>query len=287
MRVAAWMFDVCKGDVGANREAALRGLEAAGKAGAELVLLPEMWPTSFLASLGDADPAATLAPHVAASLEVVEEIGARAGELGLAVAGSAYAPAGDGRLPFNRFGLWSEGRELLGYDKVHLFTLTAEHLAFTAGDRPPGAVELIGHSGASIRVAGLVCYDLRFAPVIEAARAAGAELLLVPAQWPTSRSAHFESLLAGRATESQAFVLGGNRVGEESLGRRRTPLRFEGNARLVGPDGNVRAAGDGRGEALVVGEVDPDEVREVRRQVRVVDDRREALYADWPRPGTP
>ena len=76
MRVAAWMFDVRKGEVSANREAALRGLEAAAQVGVELVLLPEMWPTSFLASLGDADPVATLAPHVAASLEVVEEIGA-------------------------------------------------------------------------------------------------------------------------------------------------------------------------------------------------------------------
>ena len=287
MRVAAWQFDVTKGDVSANRAAAERGLEAAARGGVELLLLPEMWPTSFLSSFGEADPAASLAPAVEDSLEAVAEVGERAAALGLCVAGSAYAPGPEGALPFNRFAVWSGGAEVLRYDKTHLFTLTAEHLAFSAGDAPPQAVTLEGRDGLAIRVAGCVCYDLRFAPVVEAAVADGAELLLVPAQWPDARSSHFEGLVTGRAVEAQAFVLGGNRTGREPLGRRREPLRFGGNSLLVGPDGVRRSAPGAGREALVVGEIDVGEVRELRAQVRVRDDRRDDLYRRWRSGATP
>jgi predicted amidohydrolase len=49
MRVAAFQFDVRRGDVGANLAAVERGLRAAVDGGIELVVLPEMWPTSFVA----------------------------------------------------------------------------------------------------------------------------------------------------------------------------------------------------------------------------------------------
>ncbi|MEO0649560.1 MAG: nitrilase-related carbon-nitrogen hydrolase [Planctomycetota bacterium] len=281
MRVGAWQFDVVRGDVRGNRAAAERGLEAAAREGVELLLLPEMWPTSFLSSFGSEDPVGSLAPAVEASVEALGAVGERAAELGLAVAGSAFAPGPAGELPYNRFSIQSGGQQVLHYDKTHLFTLTAEHLAFTAGEQPPRSVALEARDGRQVRVSGLVCYDLRFGPVVDAAVADGAELLLVPAQWPTTRSAHFDGLIAGRAVEAQAFVVGCNRTGTESLGRRRDPLDFGGGSLIIGPDGSRCSGKALRDEALVIGELDPEQARDLRRQVRVRDDRRDALYRRW------
>jgi omega-amidase len=282
MRVAVWQFDVARGDVAANLACVRRGLEQAAEAGVELLLLPEMWPTSFLSGWGREDPLEALRPAIEASVEAVVQAGRRAAELGLALAGSAFAPDPSGGLPRNRFSLWYDGAPRLAYDKVHLFTATAEHLAFSAGDQPPSTWELPMRAGGAIRLSGLICYDLRFAPVVEAARSEGAELLLVPAQWPSPRTSHFEALLCGRAVETQAWVLGANRTGVENFAPRRAPLRFPGNSRLIAPDGVVRAAGgQDVGEELVVGELDVELSRELRRGVRVFEDRREELYARW------
>lgn len=278
MKVGAWQFDVRRGDVAANEAAARRGVEAAAEAELALLALPEMWPTSFLSAglTGVADDA--LARAVDASEAAVERVAARASELGLALCGSAYGRAPDGGLPCNRFSLWTGGRCRTTYDKVHLFSVTGEPFAFTAGSAPPVAVDV-----GPARVAGLVCYDLRFAAVVEAARRTGADLLVVPAQWPTPRAAHWHALLVGRAVEAQAFVLGANRTGRESLGRRGRELAFGGDSAVVGPDGAVLARGGPDGaEALVAATIDPAAAADLRRAVRVEDDRRPALYRSWP-----
>lgn len=278
MRIGAWQFDVRRGAIRANRDSAERGVAAAAEAGLDLLVLPEMWPTSFLSAGGPGADGAELTAAVAASEEAIAAVARRAADAGIALAGSAYGAAPGGGLPRNRFSLWIEGRCALAYDKVHLFSVTAEHLGFSAGDAPPRAASVGG-----LRAAGLVCYDLRFGPVVQAARVAGADLLLIPAQWPSPRASHWHALLAGRAVEAQAFVVGANRVGREELGRRRRELLFGGDSAIVGPDGEVLARGAGDGaEALVWAEVDPAQAAELRRQVRVVDDRRADLYSGWP-----
>jgi omega-amidase len=222
-----------------------------------------------------------LAPLLEASDAAVASAAARAAELGLALCGSAYGPGEEGEAPRNRLTLWSQGAELLRYDKVHLFALTAEHLAFSAGERPPPTATLPRRGGGELLVSGFVCYDLRFGPLVDAARAGGAELLLVPAQWPVPRATQWRALLAGRAVETQAVVLGCNRCGRESLGRRGLGLEFPGNSLICGPDGAELAAAAGSGEQLVVAEVDWSQVGELRRAVRIADDRRPDLYRRW------
>lgn len=260
MRVAAYQFDVRREDVATNLAAARRGVEEAARAGVRLVVLPEMWPTSFPSS---AEHAPAL---VQPSLEAVEELARFAGTLGVAVGGSAFAESSFER-PFNRLHLLVDGVDLLGYDKLHLFSPTGEGLAFRGGESLPRVVEWSG-----VRIGGAICYDLRFARVTEALAGGLADLVIVPAQWPIPRIAHWRALLGGRAVETQAFYLGANRVGEEPLGRRRT-LEFSGGSSLVGPDGVVRAELTGE-SGLVIGDVDVAEVARMRRAVPVRRDRR-------------
>jgi predicted amidohydrolase len=270
MRVAALQFDVRTGDVAHNLARVERGLEDARAAAVELVCLPEMWPTSFL-------PAERLDE---ATTQAGERALARIGELSraleLVVCGSAYgAPADPSARPTNRLHVLERGEQRAGYDKVHRFSPTAEGEGFTAGDAPPRVVDT-----ALGRLSGVICYDLRFPEPARAAFLAGAELVVVPAQWPSTRAAHWRALVVGRAVENQCFVVAANRTGSAEIGRRRLVLEFPGNSLVVDPHGVVLAEGRGA-EGLVAADVDLAVARELRRRVPVLRDRRPDVYRCW------
>jgi predicted amidohydrolase len=260
MRAAAFQFDVRRGDVAANLAAVERGLDAAAERGIELVVLPEMWPTSFVA---DGDPR-EWQRETDAALARVQELSR---ELDLVVAGSASG-ASEGRAPRNRLTVFARGERVLVYDKLHLFSPTAEAESFSAGDAlPPTVATRLG------KLAGIVCYDLRFALTLRAPFRDGAEILVVPAQWPAARAAHWHALVCGRAAELQAFVVAANRTGTDLVGRRRLELAFPGNSLIAGPDGVPLAEGEGQ-DGLIVAELELERVRALRRAVPVRDDER-------------
>jgi omega-amidase len=205
-------------------------------------------------------------------------VDALARELGLAVAGSTLArspaasPVSSGEPPRNRLTLSVKGERVLAYDKLHLFSPTAEDASFSAGAAlPPTVATPLG------RIAGVVCYDLRFGPCLRAPFLAEAEILVVPAQWPAPRAPHWRALVLGRAAELQAFVVAANRTGMDKVGRRELELAVPGNSLIAGPDGTARA--EGRGEdGLVEAELDLAELRTLRRAVPVRRDERPDVY---------
>lgn len=271
MRVAAFQFDVLRGEVAANLAAVELALALAAEQKVELVVLPEMWPTSFVAEVDER--------LLAESDAAVARVGALSRTLGLTVAGSAFATPADaapGTPPRNRLTVFVRGERVLTYDKLHLFSPTAEHEGFSAGDALPPTVAL-----GALKLSGCVCYDLRFGAGLRAPFLAEAELLVVPAQWPGSRATHWRALLCGRAAEHQAFVVAANRTGRERVGRRGLPLEFNGNSLVVGPDGGVRAEGHGE-DGLVTAELDFEELHSLRRAVPVRRDERQDLYGRLP-----
>jgi len=267
MRIGAFQFDVLRGEVARNLAEAERGLRLARDAGVEIVCLPEMWPTSFVADGAEE----RWLEESEAAVERVRELSA---ELDLVVCGSAFGRRAEGPLWTNRLTVHDGGREVLVYDKVHLFSPTAEHLGFHPGTAPPGTVSVRG-----VRLSGVVCYDLRFARILRRPFLDGAEVILVPAQWPATRRSHWRALVLGRAVEHQAFLVGANRTGRDVVGRRELELVFPGSAIVAGPGGEVVAEGGDR-TGLVASEVDLEEVRSLRRQVPVRRDEREDAYAD-------
>lgn len=268
MRCAALQFDVLRGEHEHNLAEVERGLRAAHERDFELVVLPEMWASSFPTS--GADLARLTKLDEEAQARVVE----LSRELGLVVCGSTFGASAQPK-PANRWRLVDRGQELASYDKTHLFSVTAEHESFSPGGEPPPVIDTrLG------RIAGCICYDVRFVDLTRWCFAQRAELLLVPAQWPQARATHFQALMVGLAVQNQCFVLAANRSGRESIGRRELLLEFPGNSLLVDPHGVVLA--QGRGEAGLVGaEIDLELARELRRRVPVERDARPELYARW------
>ncbi len=80
--------------------------------------------------------------------------------------------------------------------------------------------------------------------------------------------------------EAQLYVVAANRIGTESVGRRKLKLDFPGNSLVVDPAGQVLAEGVGQG-GLVQAEVDLDAGRRLRSRVPVSKDLRPDLYEGW------
>ncbi len=258
---ACVQFDVCPGDVAANLAATSAGIEEAVGAGARLVVLPEMWATSFLPQF-DED---MLLQAEAAEQELRE----LSKNLKLVVVGSNVEP-GDGGI-YNTARVW-DGGELRGsYRKIHLFSPNLEHRRHIAGATPCVAETSLGRLGV------LICYDLRFPELSRYYFHRRAEILVVPGQWPEARAQHWRTLLRARAIENEMFVVGCNRTGQEPSQRNGEAMAFPGDGRIVDPTGEVLASGSGEAGAIVAA-IEMRKVRTMRRILPIDRDQRPTVY---------
>jgi predicted amidohydrolase len=252
MRIAAVQHDIVWEDREANFDRLAPQVARAVGAGAELVLLTETFSTGFSMTPGigesEGGPSARF-------------LAAQAAEHGVWVAGTCPEVAAGEALPYNSFVLAGPDGTTHRYRKLHPFTHAGEHERFRAGEKPV-TVEIGG-----LRVTPFICYDLRFADVFWRA-APETDVYLVPANWPSSRRAHWQTLLQARAIENQAYVVGGNRVGTAGNG-----TEHAGDSRIVSPTGELLATAAGV-ETLVLADVDPAEVAATRDRFRFMPDRR-------------
>jgi predicted amidohydrolase len=254
-KIAAFPFDVRPGEVEANRKTVLEAVEQAGGRGAEVLVLPEKWTTSFLDSYSDAIRVA--------SEQALEEVHAVAARLDLTVIGSA--PGGDGAKPANELHFLGASGSLRPYRKRMLFSPTGEGRQVERGQTLPVAVQTpIG------KVVGVVCYDLRFPEICRPALHEQADLFLCCAQWPWPRVPVFELMSRARAAENQVWTVSCNRAGEASLGGRGDAMKFPGMALVIDPLGNVEARTDDG--SLLIAEVDLASAAKVRKGVPLLRD---------------
>ncbi len=153
-----------------------------------------------------------------------------------------------------------DGACIARYDKMHLFRFTKgeEDYDETRTIEPGDTPQAFDSPGG--RVALSICYDVRFP---ELYRALGNyALLLVPAAFTaTTGAAHWELLLRTRAVENQCYVLAAAQGGLHPNGR-----RTWGHSMLVDPWGSIVAMKE-EGTGVVVGDVDPSRIAEVRTQL--------------------
>ena len=122
-------------------------------------------------------------------------------------------------------------------------------------------IDLLG-----VRTSLFVCYDLRFADAFWDL-APNTDLYLVVANWPSARSSHWKALLRSRAIENQAYVVGVNRVGEGD------GLSYQGDSAIIDPLGEVLKEASSGGEEILVADIEPERVLEVRETFPFINDR--------------
>jgi predicted amidohydrolase len=252
MRIAAVQHDIVWEDRDANFGRLAPQVARAVGAGAELVLLTETFSTGFSMTPGIGEPEG--GPSV-------QFLARQAAEHGVWVAGTCPEVAPGEELPYNSFVLAGPDGTVHRYRKLHPFTHAGEHERFRAGDKPV-TVEIGG-----LRITPFICYDLRFADVFWRA-ALDTDVYLVPANWPSPRRLHWQTLLQARAIENQAYVVGCNRVGTADDG-----TEHAGDSRIVSPMGELLATAAGV-ETIVLADVDASEVAATRDRLRFLPDRR-------------
>jgi deaminated glutathione amidase len=243
-----------------NISTATRLIQQAVQAGAKLVLLPEYW-----AMMGKEHDKHRLAnsPDAAVMLDFMAQ---QAQQHAIYLIGGTIpitAPQAD-KVYNSSLVFDPTGQQVTRYDKIHLFDFTKgtesyrESATILAGRQPVGFTTT-SEFGAH-KVALSVCYDLRFP---ELYRSFGAvDLIVVPAAFTyTTGSVHWEILLRARAIENQCYVLAAAQTGHHPNGR-----HTWGHSMLVDPWGEVVSVLP-ESEGVVVGELDPQLIQEVRRNL--------------------
>ncbi len=259
MKLGCIQLQVAFGDVEKNFSRVEELIREAANKGAEIVILPEMWNTSYalekLEGLADVDGERTKAFLSQLAKELHVHI----------VGGSVATKKGDKF--YNTMLVYNNEGELVGeYDKAHLFRLMDEHLHLSSGNTQNN------FKLGDLDAAGVICYDIRFPEWLRLHALNGAKVLFVSAQWPTARIDHWKTLLQARAIENQCFVVAVNRIS-------RNKDNFNGQSMVIEPWGEILWTG-GEDEELAIVDVDFSKVDEVRTRIPVYDDRRPELYQD-------
>lgn len=226
-------------DVTENRAAAARWIDAAAARGAELIVLPE-YSQHCSKELAATAPAAAeqldgpfvtmLAERAAAHGALV--VAGLVERLGEGVANTVVAVDGTGV------------RE--AYRKVHLYDAfgTSESDWLTAGD--PQQTPVIDAFGTRIGIE--TCYDLRFPESTRRLVDAGADVIVVPAEWVRGpqKERHWTALVTARAIESTVHVVAADQAPPLAVG-----------CSLIADPMGIPLAALGDEEGIAVAPIDP------------------------------
>ncbi|MFF9346766.1 carbon-nitrogen family hydrolase [Streptomyces sp. NPDC014734] len=232
----------------------------AAERGADLVVLPELWPVGAFAYSAFADEAE---PLLGPTHEIMAKAAADAGVW--LHAGSFVERAPDGTLYNTALVLTPEGECAAAYRKIHRFGFDqGEAVMMGAGE------ELVTVALPQTTLGLATCYDLRFPEMFRGLVDAGAETLVVAAGWPERRRAHWTLLAQARAVENQAYVLAVATAGTHG------GVQQAGHSMVVDPWGEILAEAGADEEVLNV-EFDPAKVATTREQFPALKDRRLGL----------
>ena len=242
LRIALGQYDTGWHEPESSLARAESIVRAGAAAGARLVVLPEMCTTGFTMDASQAERRGGRSERELARVARASSVHVLAG-----IAAREDAPEGERAV---NMALLSDqdGRLQAEYRKQRVFAYAGEDVVYAAG-RDATVTTVHG-----VRLGFFVCYDLRF-PELFRAVARDVDAVIVIANWPAARRAHWDALLRARAIENQCYVVGVNRVGTGG------GIVYDGGSAAFDPWGESLALG-----AAEIGcvDVDPARVAEIR-----------------------
>lgn len=255
------------GDKGANLSRAREMIEAAAAGGAKVVVLPEMFNCPYETSLF---------PAYAESYpdgDTVTMLSRAAAGAGIVLVGGSI-PERDGDKVYNTSFIFGPRGELLGrHRKVHLFDVDLPGLRVRESSTlgPGNNLDVVDAGLCKLGV--MICFDVRFPELARLLALEGARLLVVPAAFNTiTGPAHWELSMRARAVDNQVYVAAASPARDESAA-----YVAYGYSMIVDPWGEVLARA-GTGEEIVMAELDPGKIKDVRGRLPLLALRRTDLY---------
>lgn len=275
MKIAGVQLDITIGEPNRNRTRMFDKLRETAAAGAQLTVFPECAvPGYCFGSLAEAQQFAE--PIPGPSTEAFTRICA---ELGVfCIFGLLEA---DGARVFNAAALVGPDGLIGSYRKVHLPYLGVD-MHTTPGDRPFAVQETGG-----VRIGMNICYDAAFPETSRTLALLGADLIVLPTNWPPGAECTACSVISARALENAVYYIAVNRVGEER------GFRFIGMSRICDTNGETLAVSQTTDEEILYAEIDPARARRKhiirvpgKHEIDRLADRRPEMYGELVKPHT-
>ncbi len=270
------------GNPAQNLASAVAWVEKAATAGAAVVCLPELFRSLYFCQREDAalfDLAETIPGPSTEALAVA------ARKAGVVVIAPVFERRAAG-LYHNSAAIIDANGELAGvYRKMHIPDDPAyyEKFYFTPGDL--GFPSFETHAG---RIATLICWDQWYPEGARLAALGGALVIFYPTaigwhpqekqqQGAAQRDA-WRTIQRSHAIANGVYVAAVNRVGHEKLNGAEPGIEFWGSSFVADPFGIVVAEASTHSEELLLAQVDPGRIEEVRRNWPFLRDRRIDAY---------
>lgn len=237
MRIAVVQSDVVYGAPGENAARLGEHLDSLAQSNVDLALFPEAYLTGYCAtSRSEASTIAIQLPSRGGESGVWKQVIEAVEQTGVGVV-VGYAGLSEGAV-VNAATMWLPGNEPMTYFKSHLPLLGMDRFAQPGTDLPV-------FNTPWGKVGLLICYDLRIPEPSRVLALRGAQLIILPTNWPgTSQAADYFTVV--RASENKVFLAACDRVGEEN------GFTFIGRSGVFGPDGACLAKAGDSEEVLIV-----------------------------------
>lgn len=239
MKIAGVQMNVALQRIDENLDTMVARLREARGNGATLIVFPECALCGYcFGSLEEARPFAQTIPGPG-----TERMRQACAELGCyAVFGMLEA---DGERVFNAAVLVGPAGVIGSYRKVHLPYLGIDMFT-THGDRPFAV-----HSAGDLKIGMNICYDAAFPEGARCLSLLGADLIVLPTNWPPGAECTAASVINARALENAVYYMAVNRVGSER------GFDFIGRSKIVDPSGQTIVEAKGLGEEILYADIDP------------------------------
>lgn len=222
--IACVQTDILLGNRDHNLATVLQHLEHEAKAGTRLTIFPECMLTGY----GFSSHSEALEHALTLHDESLCQVAAACARLNVHVCLGFLERDSSGRL-FNTAVLIGPPGIIGCYHKAHLPWLGVDR--FVTPGEGPWQIHDIG----GLRVGMIICYDGSFPEAPRALAVLGADLIILPTNWPEGARSVIDHLVTARAVENHLFFAACNRIGQES------GFRFLGESRIVAPDGSFLA----------------------------------------------
>lgn len=274
----------CSTNSDENTRRAAEFVIEAGKMGAQIVCLPEMYRTPYFCQKEDAALFDLAEPVPGPSTHV---LGAAAKKAGVTVIAPIFEKRALGLYHNTAVLLDPTGATQGMYRKMHIpddpcfyekFYFTPGDLGFKAFDTNAG------------RIGVLICWDQWYPEAARLTALRGANVLFYPTaigwhphekeRYGAEQRDAWRTVQRGHAIANETYVAAVNRVGHEKSDPKEAGIEFWGTSFVSDPFGVVIAEASTNKEEILVVETDTDRIEEVRRGWPFLRDRRVDVFGE-------
>jgi predicted amidohydrolase len=265
MRVAVVQFRVST-DKQKNLAKIIDYVAESAKKGADLVAFPEFM-MFYTTSKQSPRELASMAESMNGNF--VNTIKTAAKDHSIQIVGTIYEKSKkNDRVYDTSFLISKKGVLLTVYRKIHLY----DALGFLESKKLiPGSKIAPPIRTSTGKIGMLICYDLRFPEMSRALASSGSEILIAPSAWVRGemKEEHWITINRARAIENGCYVVAPDQVGNIYCGR----------SLVVDPYGKILLDMKKR-QGIGVVDISLDKVRETRRKMPLLKNRRTDIYTD-------